>query len=62
MDMASGLGVNLRPVHPGSADANLASYFRTEVDDRLTAERIAAALRGSPAVESAYVKPAEEPP
>jgi hypothetical protein len=52
----------LEPLHPGADDRSLASWFRVVVDDTETADRVAAALRESPAVESAYVEPPSGPP
>jgi hypothetical protein len=54
-------GVTLEPMHPGSEDPALASWFTAEVeDDRV--DDVLRALRSSAAIEAAYVKPAEEPP
>ena len=58
---ARGLGVTLTPLHPATADPELASYFATHVDAD-AAERIAARLRECPGVEGAYPKPPGEPP
>lgn len=58
---AEALGVRLQPVHPGETDPLLAPYFYAEAPDS-EAERIAAELAALPGVESAYVKPAAEPP
>jgi hypothetical protein len=54
------LGVTLRPTHPGDPDPTLAGYFVIEVRGQAAAARVIQALRGSPAVESAYVEPPEE--
>ena len=56
------LGASLEPLHPGSDDPHLAPYFRVDVPDRGTADRIAASLRRRAAVEAAYVKEPESPP
>jgi hypothetical protein len=54
-------GVTLEPMHPGSDDPALASWFRAEVeDDRV--DDVLRTLRSSAAIEAAYVKPAAEPP
>jgi len=58
---ARGLGVTLTPLHPATADADLASYLGTRVDAG-AAEQIAARLRECPGVEGAYPKPPGAPP
>jgi hypothetical protein len=55
------LGASIEPLHPGSDDPRLAPYFRVEVPDQGTADRIAAELRSRAAVEAAYVKEPESP-
>lgn len=55
------LDLSLEPMHPGIDDPQLASYFQVDVPDQRTADRVAAKLRTSPAIEAAYVKPREEP-
>ena len=57
-----GLGVVLKPVHPGVQDSTLAQYFTVDVAHTEDAERIAAALRRFRAVEAAYAKPDAEVP
>jgi hypothetical protein len=52
----------LEPLHPGTEDGALAGWYRVVVDDPATANRVAAALRESPTVESAYVEPPSAPP
>ena len=51
--------VRLEPMHPGSEDPALASWFTAEVD---RVDDVLRTLRSSAAIEAAYVKPAEEPP
>ena len=56
------LGLDLRPMHPGIDDPELASYFTADGgDDRGVAEMAAARLNELDAVEGAYVSPAAEP-
>jgi hypothetical protein len=55
-------GANLEPVHPGTADAALASSWTLDVSDPVRAAEAAERLRALDSVEAAYVKPAEEPP
>lgn len=62
LSRARELGVNLRPMHPGVPDPSLARAFTVEVADRETADRVASALRESPAVDAAYVKPPDALP
>jgi hypothetical protein len=59
---ARDLGLDLRPMHPGIDDPELASYFTADGgDDRVAAETAAARLNELDAVEGAYVSPAAEP-
>ncbi len=57
-----GLGFELLPMHPGTSDRKLATYFKVEVPDRETAEQVIASVNRISAVEAAYWKPAEELP
>jgi hypothetical protein len=59
---ADSLGISLRPVHPGAEDPLLLRHFTIDVRDSEAAERVAAELRKSSAVEGAFRKPAAEPP
>ena len=59
---AKELGEVLQPVHIGTKDSNLVSYFRVEVPDSATAERVIARLRHCKAIEAAYLKPSDEMP
>lgn len=56
------LGVELHPLHPGTEDLELASYFRVVVEDETEATRITAVLRKHGGVEAAFVKPLDELP
>jgi hypothetical protein len=56
------LGLRLEPLHARAEDPSLASWFRVSVENEPTAVDVAAALRTSPAVESAYVEPPSAPP
>jgi hypothetical protein len=56
------LGLRLEPLHVRADDPSLAAWFRVSVDDEPTAEEVAATLRTSGAVESAYVEPPSAPP
>lgn len=59
---ARDMGLDLRPMHPGIDDPELASYFTADGgDDRVAAEVAAARLNELDAVEGAYVSPAPEP-
>jgi hypothetical protein len=57
VSVAKEMGVELRPMHPGSTDPGMASTFAVEATDDETAKRIAARLRDLAATEAAYVKP-----
>ena len=56
------LGLSLEPLHARGEDPSIASWFRVAVEDEPAAEEVAAALRTSAAVESAYVEPPSAPP
>jgi hypothetical protein len=60
--LARELGVAIRPLHPGTDDSALRTYFTVEVPNAASAERVAARLRDSPAVAAAYVKPPDAMP
>lgn len=51
-------GVSLRPLHPGTRDADLARYYVGDVADDAQIQK----LRAIAGVEAAYVKPADELP
>ena len=55
------LGVDLEPLHPGTADPELAGQFYASVADAAAAETCAH-LRQHPAVVAAYPKAAGSPP
>jgi hypothetical protein len=55
-------GVQVEPLHPGSTDPALASYYRAEVPDMNSAAKIIEMARGLPSVAAAYVKPRDELP
>ena len=57
----SAFGGSLRPIHP-PGDPELASYFVVDLSNAADAERAAERLRQSPAVEAAYIKPADAAP
>jgi hypothetical protein len=55
------LGLDLKPLHPGVTDPDLAAQFYATVDDD-AAEEICARLLENSAVVAAYSKPAGQPP
>lgn len=55
------LGVAIRPVHPGSQDAELATYFTLCEAPGPDLEEILAVLRDLEAVTAAYAKPPAQP-
>ena len=61
-DKLRSLGLRLEPLHVRADDPSLASWFRVSVDDESKAQEVAATLRTSGAVESAYVEPPSAPP
>ena len=54
--------IDLVPQHPGSTDADLASFFVIEGVPPEQADQIAASLRELGAVRAAYVKPVPSMP
>jgi hypothetical protein len=55
------LGATIAPQHPGVRDPTLSRYFLAQLPERAAAERLVDALLAVPEVESAYLKPDEEP-
>jgi hypothetical protein len=55
------LSVDLVPLHPGTDDPQLATYFTVDVADAARAQEVAERLQQSDAVVAAYVKPPDEP-
>jgi hypothetical protein len=55
-------GGRVQPLHPGSTDERLSSYYRIEAASPEARERLLEVLRGSALVRAAYVKPTDEPP
>lgn len=60
--LATELGIHLRPQHPESHDPTLQTYFVAEIPEGPGGDRIVEQLRGAPAVLGAYVKPLEAMP
>ena len=56
------LSVNLVPLHPGTQDDTLRSYFAVDVPDSETAAEVVKKLRPCRGIRAAYVKPAEALP
>lgn len=59
---AEKLGIHLAPMHPGSADAGLRTWFRASLDGASDAEAIAQKLLAHPLVVAAYPKPPDALP
>ena len=60
--LADELGLSFRPLHPGTSDPGLGSYFIIDVPDPASAQRVLERLRRSPAVRAAYIKPPDAMP
>lgn len=56
------LDLVLKPLHPGTEDPRLISYFVVKVPDPTTAERVRDRLQHCQAIEAAYIKPPDEMP
>jgi len=61
LSVARESGATISPQHPGVRDPTLSRYFLAQVPERAAAEQLVNALLGVPEVESAYLKPDEEP-
>ena len=59
---AQKLGVELRPMHPGTTDPLLAPFFVIETSDEAAARHIVNSLIRLKVVEAAYLKPPDELP
>ncbi len=55
-------GAVLEPLHPGTSDPQLASYFLLRTPQPSTGEEVITRLRDLEVVEAAYVKPQDELP
>jgi hypothetical protein len=60
--LAQQLGVEIKPLHPGTQDPTLIQHLYVEVPDQQMAEQVIARLQQCNSVEAAYLKPPEEPP
>lgn len=60
--LGESLGISFQPVHPGTRDPQLATYFTVEVPDMQVAQDVLARLQEHKAVKAAYVKPPDELP
>lgn len=56
------VGASIRPLHPGSADVSLASYFVVDVRDAAHVDTLIPLLLQSPLVDAAYAKPRDALP
>jgi hypothetical protein len=52
----------LTPMHAGTTDPTLASFYEIEVDDPAEADRLIGRLLNDPSIDAAYVKPDDELP
>ncbi len=57
----SDIGPALSPLHPGTRDPALSTYFYLDVPDRVVQE-VVDSLRAVDGIDGAYVKPQEELP
>ena len=55
------LEISLEPLHPGTGDPVLITFFTVDVVDADMAEKVINQLLQSDAVEAAYLKPPAEP-
>jgi hypothetical protein len=62
VELIEKLGLTLEPMHYGTTDPKLQSYFTVEVPDSTAAQRLIDALQQSEGVVAAYVKPRDELP
>ena len=54
-------GVTIAPLHPGTTDPDLASYYVARVESQVV-DSVLARFLACAGVEAAYLKPAAEPP
>jgi hypothetical protein len=59
---ADELGVKLEPMHTGTRDPQLQTFFTVEVPDSQAAEHVINRLQQCSAIEAAYLKPMDELP
>jgi hypothetical protein len=52
----------VEPIHPGSKDPTLSSYYRAQVPDLESARKAMEVVRGLSSVTAAYMKPEDELP
>lgn len=57
-----GAGVSLVPMHPGTNDPELRTWFQATAPANADAQEIAHALRKHESILAAYPKPLDEPP
>lgn len=57
MQALAELGIELKPVHPGSLNVAMASTFITQAKDKEHVERVVSRLRDLQATEAAYFEP-----
>ncbi len=62
LGLADEPGVSLQPAHERTGDPDLDRFFRVEVPDDATAQRVIARLLRSRHVEAAYMKPPDSLP
>lgn len=55
-------GLTLEPIHPGTDDPSLQTYFMADVEDPGTAQELINRLQQMPGIEAAYIKPPDELP
>lgn len=62
LDEVDAHGLTLEPMHSGTADHELGTYFVIRVGDPETAGRLLAQIQRSDSIEAAYIKPRDEAP
>lgn len=62
LQAAKELSVTLEPMHPGTRDSRLMTYFTVRVPNQEMAQRAIARFQRCAAVEAAYLKPLDEMP
>ena len=61
-ELADEFGLSVRPLHAGTTDPVLGSYYIVSVPDALLAQQVLDRLRQIPAVNAAYLKPPDAMP
>jgi hypothetical protein len=60
--MIVAFGLRLEPMHPGTDDPHLISWFEVEVPNQASAQQVIDRIQESEMVKAAYIKPPDQLP